>query len=279
MKVSSSGIVDLTEDHAKVLALRWYFDVVKNARTPSYHNLSEEEVIPQAEEFYHAFREMFISDQPYEAARAFFSRYAEKQYRSGIPESEALYAFILMRRHIWLHADVQVSFAKAVEQQQAVESLNRTFLISDYAVHVISEKYRELVKKEVDEDIGSLALLRMDGPLEKFKSSIMALLLFGVMIVSFYYHAFLNTKLAYSHLFYLPIVLAAIWWGRRGVSIAVGMGVYMTASNVLFLKSVDLADEIATAVVFVFIAGVIAVLTEGLRKIEVSYRSGSGKPT
>jgi hypothetical protein len=91
---------------------------------------------------------MFFHDAPYELAEKFFEHYAEERYREGIPLHEAVYAMILMRRHIWLYAEFQAIFITAVEHRQAVESLSRTILMFDYAMYAITRKYRELMKLE-----------------------------------------------------------------------------------------------------------------------------------
>lgn len=148
MKAYATKLIDLTESHAEKIARQWAQDVRTNARTPSYRNISDEKIIRQATEFYCHFREMFFNDDPYEQAEKYFEGYAEQRYQEGIPLHEAVYALILMRRHIWLYAEFQAIFITAMEHRQAVESLSRTILMFDYAMYVITRKYRELMKLE-----------------------------------------------------------------------------------------------------------------------------------
>ncbi|MCX5835354.1 MAG: hypothetical protein NTV99_12785 [Deltaproteobacteria bacterium] len=274
MREYSSKLVDIAENHAREIAVRWYFDVIKNPRTPSYHYISEQDALPQAEEFYHHFRAIFLSEKPYETAYQFFSRYAEARYRDGIPSSEAIYVLVLMRRHIWLYSDFHITFVTADERRHAIESLNRMMLIFDYAVHVITAKYEELVRQDLDKKFGMLNFIRMTGALEKFKSSIMAFLLFAAGAMVFYYHALLKTDVSYSYAFYIPIVLAAIWWGRKGISIAVALGVYLMFSSYLFMNNAPLMEDVARTVIFVAVAAVISLLSEGLQRVEVAYTNG-----
>ncbi len=277
MREYSSKLVDMAENHAREIAVRWYFDVIKNPRTPSYHDISEQDALPQAEEFYHHFRTIFLSEKPYETAHQFFSKYAEARYREGIPSSEAIYVLILMRRHIWLYSDFHITFVTADDRKQAVESLNRMMLVFDYAVHVITAKYEELVRQDLDKKFGMLNFIRMTGALEKFKSSIMAFLLFAAGAMVFYYHALLKTTVSYSYTFYVPIVLAAIWWGRKGVSIAVALGVYLMFSSYLFMNSPPVMGDLARTVIFVAVAAVISLLSEGLQRVEAAYTNSKQK--
>lgn len=148
MKAYATKLIDLTESHAEKIARQWAKDVKTNPKTQAYHGAAEDKIIRQATEFYHNFREMFFHDAPYEMAEKFFERYAKERYREGVPLHEAVYALILMRRHIWLYAEFQAIFITAVEHRQAVESLSRTILMFDYAMYVITRKYRELMKLE-----------------------------------------------------------------------------------------------------------------------------------
>jgi hypothetical protein len=148
MKAYATKLIDLTENNADKIAGQWVRDVKTNEKTKSYHRAGNEKIMHQATEFYRHFREMFVHDAPYKYAEKYFEYYAEERYREGIPLHEAVYALILMRRHIWLYAEFQAIFITAVEHRQAVESLSRTILMFDYAMYIITRKYRELMKLE-----------------------------------------------------------------------------------------------------------------------------------
>ena len=148
MKAYATKLIDLTESNAEKIARQWARDVKTNKKTGSYHGASDERILLQATEFYHHFKEMFVQDEPYRQAEKFFEHYADERYREGIPLHEAVYALILMRRHIWLYAEFQAIFITAVEHRQAVESLSRTILMFDDAMYVITRRYRELMKLE-----------------------------------------------------------------------------------------------------------------------------------
>jgi len=268
MREYSSKLVDIAENHSREIAVRWYFDVIKNPRTPSYHDMSEQNAFPQAEEYYRNFRALFLSEKPYEMAYQFFSRYAEARYREGIPESEAIYVLSLMRRHIWLYSDFHITFVTTDERKQAIESLNRMMLIFDYAVHVITGKYKELLKQRIKQiSLGAVNTLRFSGKMEKFRSSIMAILLFIGGIAVLVYHLFLRVDFPYEHVFYLPAILATLWWGKKGVSIAVGIGAYLTVSSWSLLDRLP-ADHGTFVVILVAAAVISAGLIEEIQKME-----------
>lgn len=146
--VASLKLIDLVESHAEQIATQWSRIVVKNPFTPFYHGKQAEKLIPQAVRFYRNFRKLFLEPKPAEASDGYFTGYAERRYREGVPLQEAIYALILMRRQIWLYAEFQAVFTTAVERQQAIESVTRTILMFDYAVYFITKRYRELMKLE-----------------------------------------------------------------------------------------------------------------------------------
>ena len=151
MQGYATKLIEITEQGADRIALQWLKDVRANPKTPAYHNFSDEKALSHAVAFYRNFRSLFITEKPFDAAQKFFTKYADERYSEGIPLHEAVYALILMRRHIWLFAEFQTLFVSTVEHQQAAESLTRTLLLFDYATYVIAERYEALMKRETEE--------------------------------------------------------------------------------------------------------------------------------
>ncbi len=148
MKAFTAKLVDLTQKNAEEIALHWAKDVKTNAKTFSYHHEPEEKIISQAREFYNNFQMMFFDESPYEQAKVLFDRYAEERYQEGMPLHEALYALILMRRHMWLYAEFQSLFNSEVQHRQAMESLSRTILMFDYIMYAVAKKFWKLMRLE-----------------------------------------------------------------------------------------------------------------------------------
>lgn len=148
MRTYSLKYVELAEKHAEQMAKRWATDVQNNPKTPAYKSLNEQKILSQCIWFYHQFSRMFIGEKITEEAQKYFRSYAEESYAMGIPMAEALYALTLMRRHIWLYADFQMIFSSDIERQQALETLNRTIVLFDYATYEITEQYQKLMKTD-----------------------------------------------------------------------------------------------------------------------------------
>lgn len=145
--LSPLKLLDIMENDAEAIAKNWAKDVTKNPKTLFYHYINEDYLIPQAADFYRKLSSVYTLKDPYPIIHDFMSRFAEKRFKEGVPLQEALYAIILMRRHIWLYAEFQAIFTTIVEQRQALESQTRTILIFDYLAYTVSEKYVALLGK------------------------------------------------------------------------------------------------------------------------------------
>jgi hypothetical protein len=275
MQAYATKLFDLIESKAECIARQWAADVMKHDRTPSYHSLPKDMVIEQGIDFYKLFRRMSLAENSYEEAKTFSWKYAEDFYRKKTPLHEAIYALMLMRRNLWLYAEFQGIFVTALEKQQAVESLNRTILMFDYVSYQVTEKYQELIIGSVERRLGAIKTLMMKGQIggkgSTYKVGLMTIFLLVACILTYHYHATLKTEGLFTHLFYIPIILASIWWGKKGIFAAIFLGVLILTSHALFLTGMPILGDVVRAVMFVVIGGVIGWLMEGIKKVEELY--------
>jgi len=143
-KVAADKLLDLVELRAEDIAKEWWKNVRQNPRTPSYHPLTDREAVAQAVLFYKNLRRIYYSENPYEEEVPYFSQYAKERYGEGMPLQEAIYAMVLMRRHMWLFAEYQDLFTSLLDMYGAIQVINRTVLITDYATFIIAQKYHEM---------------------------------------------------------------------------------------------------------------------------------------
>lgn len=147
MKPYAAKYLELIQYHAEKMAKRWASDVRSNLKTPFYRFLDEQKIVSQCIRFYQYFSKMFVDEKLSKDSLTYFKTYARECYDMGIPMDEAIYGLILMRRHIWLYAEFQTIFFTGIDQMQAVDTLSRTILLFDYAVHDITKEYQELMKQ------------------------------------------------------------------------------------------------------------------------------------
>jgi len=140
--------LELAEKHAERIAERWVKDVKSNARTPTYKNLNEKQIVAHCTEFYQHFSKMFVKEKITDDVMDYFRKYALECYSMSVPAKEAIYALILMRRHIWFYAEFQMIFSSRIDQQEALDTLNRTILVFDYAAYEVTKEYQDLMEKD-----------------------------------------------------------------------------------------------------------------------------------
>lgn len=148
MKTYAIKYLEFIDQYAEEMAKRWAKDVRSNRKTTHYKFLDEQKIISQCIRFYQYFSKMFIDEKLSPDILTYFKTYARESYVLGIPLDEAVYALILMRRHIWLYAEFQTIFTTGIDQRQAVDTLSRTILLFDYASYDITKEYQELLNKE-----------------------------------------------------------------------------------------------------------------------------------
>ncbi len=68
---------------------------------------------------------------------------------------------------------------------------------------------------------------------EKGKLAIMGVLLLGACFLTYYCHVVLKTGTVFTHFFYIPIILASLWWPRKGIVVALFLAVVLIGSHLI----------------------------------------------
>jgi hypothetical protein len=149
-RVMADRLIDLCERHADEIAEQWHSALSANPRTTSCNLMSKAGALRHATSIYKNLGKMYLAENCYQAVEHVLDAngFAEDFYARGIPPEEVIYALVLMRRHIWLHAETQALYEMALNDMfEAVTNINRVLLIFDYASYIISHRYRELAAK------------------------------------------------------------------------------------------------------------------------------------
>ncbi len=146
MYAFADKLLEVSERHADKIAEQWCKAVKTNPHTPWFQSAKHADCNSFAVDFYKNFRNVYFDEKPYKKLEKYFANYAEESFQKGIPMEEAIYALVMMRRHLWLYADFQALFMTALDAHRAVETLNRTIRVFDQGVFNIIRRYRELEK-------------------------------------------------------------------------------------------------------------------------------------
>jgi len=101
---------------------------------------------------------------------------------------------------------------------------------------------------------------------ESYKIWTMAVLLAGACILLYYFHVILRIGTIITHIFYVPIILASIWWKRKGLLVALFASGFLVFSHVFLRPDVANHNDYFRAFMFVVTAFVVAELSRRLAK-------------
>ena len=101
---------------------------------------------------------------------------------------------------------------------------------------------------------------------EKHKIALMAGLLAGSCLIMYYFQISLGIGTVVAHVFYIPIVLAAIWWKRKGLIIAGFLSAFLIFNHIFFRPDTATNDDYFEAFTFIVVCFVAAKLSEYIAK-------------
>lgn len=86
--------------------------------------------------------------------------------------------------------------------------------------------------------------------------------------LTYYFHAILEMGTVFTHFFYVPITLAALWWRRTGLVVVVFLAVLLIFSHIFVRAEAVPADDYLRAIMFILIASAVATLSEAVAKAQ-----------
>jgi two-component sensor histidine kinase len=95
-----------------------------------------------------------------------------------------------------------------------------------------------------------------------YKISVMVSLFVGCCLLTYYFHAILGIGTIFTHFFYIPIILSALWWKKKGLPVAVLLAVLLILSSNFLKREMPNYNDYPRAVMFISIAVVVAILSE-----------------
>jgi len=103
---------------------------------------------------------------------------------------------------------------------------------------------------------------------ERRRITLMAILLFGTVFLTYYFHAFVNTGTVFTHLFYIPIILSAHWWKQKGVVVAFLLSALLILSHLYLRVDVGTTNDYLRATMFIVVGLFVAFLSERISRGE-----------
>ena len=97
---------------------------------------------------------------------------------------------------------------------------------------------------------------------ELYKVAVLVFLLLICLLATYYCHFVLRIEVIFTHLFYVPIILASLWWSRKGIAVAVLLALMLVVSHVASPLDTSINADVIRAFMFVVVGTVVAILSE-----------------
>ncbi len=117
----------------------------------------------------------------------------------------------------------------------------------------------------------------MSEPTEKYKVLVVAILLAASASLIYYFHAVCGTGVFFTHLFYIPIIFAAMWWKRKGLIVPIFLAVMLNLSHIYIREDIITYNDQIRSLMFIVIGFMVAELSGKISKGEEELRKSHEK--
>jgi PAS domain S-box-containing protein len=108
---------------------------------------------------------------------------------------------------------------------------------------------------------------------ERFgRIAFMAIFLIASCFLTYYFHVALKTGEIFTHFFYIPIILASLWWKRRGIGVAIFLAAFLILSDLVFMTNVVTANDFLRSAMFIAVSFIVGQLREHISRVEQKSR-------
>ena len=101
----------------------------------------------------------------------------------------------------------------------------------------------------------------MSEPTEKYKIVVVAILLAAAASLIYYFHAVRGTGVLFTHLFYIPIIFATLWWKRKGLIVPIFLALMLNLSYIYIRGDVMTYNDQIRSLMFIVIGFITAELS------------------
>jgi PAS domain S-box-containing protein len=103
---------------------------------------------------------------------------------------------------------------------------------------------------------------------QRLKVVISALSLGLCIFAAYYFLVVLKTAIIYTHLFYIPIVIACAWWGRKGILLASIIVTSLLITNFYLATNISLIDNLARSTILLSVSILTSAIFVSKKKTE-----------
>ncbi len=106
----------------------------------------------------------------------------------------------------------------------------------------------------------------MDRTRERLRVTIISILVVICLSMVVVFYGILHTGTVFTHFFYIPIIMASLWWGRKGISVAVLLSLSLIIAHLFLKQDYTTIDDYVRSLMFIVISVVVALLSERISR-------------
>lgn len=137
----SDVLVEMIQNNAATIAVRWMEDVRTNSSTPSYKEFDHATLFKRINTVLSQFEEWLGGHYDNVKMRDFYFNLGKRRKQAGINMSEVLSALSLSKKHIWEFALSQNLWVKTIDIYRTLELDRRMVIFFDKAAYYVAKGY------------------------------------------------------------------------------------------------------------------------------------------
>lgn len=106
----------------------------------------------------------------------------------------------------------------------------------------------------------------MDRTQNRSKVALISILVLACLSMIVVFYGIFHTGTVFTHFFYIPIIMASLWWGRKGIAVAVILALSLVAAHLMMQPYFTTIDDYIRAVMYIVISVVVAILSERITR-------------
>ena len=103
---------------------------------------------------------------------------------------------------------------------------------------------------------------------ERNRMLVICIFLLIATILTYYFHGILKLGLVFTHFFYVPIILASLWWQRKALAIALFLGAILLLTDLFLGRFELLIFDCFRTIMFSVVACITAIVSEEIKRMK-----------
>ncbi|MGB9980065.1 sensor histidine kinase [Methanobacterium sp.] len=119
--------------------------------------------------------------------------------------------------------------------------------------------------------------LKWTEPRSEYKTFFILAFIAFACFLTYYYLSVLKVEVVFSHFYYIPIVLSAIWWKRNGIWVALFFASILILSSWIYPLGNPLLENLLRSLIFIYVSIITIILSEIFEKSQIKLAKSEEK--